>query len=726
MRRRRKHLEVSTFPFLAVLLCTMGSLILVLLVMDRRAKLAARQKAEAEVARVVGERRRQVEERRAALRRKKEETLAAAERQRQALHERLLADDKDVEEQIRLLSLRLAEAAKAVSDGNDRLANLRKQVEAERVRAIELEQALKHDQDAAAASAATDTDAAKAAVRTAIAEVARLQSQLEELKAARGRKEHTYSVVPFRGSHGDDRRPLYVECASRCVVFHPDRKELPLPLHIAGVRAEVDRHVARTTDGVRRAATDDTRPAYCLLLVRPAGIEAYYEMQTVLRGLGVDYGYEFIDANWLLDFPEDDKSPSRPWTAGANDGPGLPPTPSANGPRMPGLAPLPSRTEISPPAFSGPVASGDARPGPGTAPGPAGSTAGLRSEGVRGYRFSDGNPAREGVGGGTGMARNDGLNLFPGFSGWPSARGTDQPPGRNVAPGSVDGAFNSGTAQRGNAEKPDERGVSDGPAGPGNTGLGRPGAQGTPGTPPSPGTAAGPPAASGSGRPGAPGQAPGEVPVSGPNADRTPTTTNTGQSPQGGGQQSPGPRKPGDPAASPGVPGDSQRNISAADGSSPGAPSTTGASQSPGGSSGSSIPRVPLPTDRFRPAPKAGDDREPIARRPARLSDRDWIIYIECESDRVILYPARLEFSRDAVTAPLATNTLLATVRKMIERRQAALAPGEVPYRPEIRFLLRPNSLRMFHATYPVFDALPVPKTRQTLAAEDDVRSVMQ
>ena len=39
MRRRRQTLQVSTFPFLAVLLCAMGSLILLLLVIDRRAHL---------------------------------------------------------------------------------------------------------------------------------------------------------------------------------------------------------------------------------------------------------------------------------------------------------------------------------------------------------------------------------------------------------------------------------------------------------------------------------------------------------------------------------------------------------------------------------------------------------------------------------------------------------------------------------------------------------------
>ena len=47
MRRPRSRLTVSTFPFLAVLLCAMGALILLLLVFDRRAKEAAKARAEA-------------------------------------------------------------------------------------------------------------------------------------------------------------------------------------------------------------------------------------------------------------------------------------------------------------------------------------------------------------------------------------------------------------------------------------------------------------------------------------------------------------------------------------------------------------------------------------------------------------------------------------------------------------------------------------------------------
>src|SRR5437879_5315154 len=49
MRKRRSKLEVSTFPFLAVLLCIMGSLMLLLFIMDRRAKMAARFRSEEEL-----------------------------------------------------------------------------------------------------------------------------------------------------------------------------------------------------------------------------------------------------------------------------------------------------------------------------------------------------------------------------------------------------------------------------------------------------------------------------------------------------------------------------------------------------------------------------------------------------------------------------------------------------------------------------------------------------
>jgi hypothetical protein len=66
---------------------------------------------------------------------------------------------------------------------------------------------------------------------------------------------------------------------------------------------------------------------------------------------------------------------------------------------------------------------------------------------------------------------------------------------------------------------------------------------------------------------------------------------------------------------------------------------------------------------------------------------------------------------------------LLAQVEQMIARRQSMVRPGEPPYRPQLRFLVRPDGLRSFHETYPVFNNLPVRKTREDIDAKEDVRA---
>src|SRR5262249_48321851 len=94
MKRRRQVLQVSTFPFLAVLLCAMGSLILLLLVMDRRAKATGRAKALQALAQAAA--RTAAEKSRAARARQ-----AEWERRRQALHAMLLEQDRLLQSQIR-------------------------------------------------------------------------------------------------------------------------------------------------------------------------------------------------------------------------------------------------------------------------------------------------------------------------------------------------------------------------------------------------------------------------------------------------------------------------------------------------------------------------------------------------------------------------------------------------------------------------------------------------
>ena len=70
-------------------------------------------------------------------------------------------------------------------------------------------------------------------------------------------------------------------------------------------------------------------------------------------------------------------------------------------------------------------------------------------------------------------------------------------------------------------------------------------------------------------------------------------------------------------------------------------------------------------------------------------------------------------------------NPLVQAVQLMIQRKQSSVRPGETAYRPELRFLVRPETLRAYHAAYPLFNGQPIAQSRQNLIPEDDVLSIL-
>jgi hypothetical protein len=109
----------------------------------------------------------------------------------------------------------------------------------------------------------------------------------------------------------------------------------------------------------------------------------------------------------------------------------------------------------------------------------------------------------------------------------------------------------------------------------------------------------------------------------------------------------------------------------------------------------------------YRPAP------------PSRLApNRDWVISLECEENAVVLPGGVQKISASSLRASDDANPLLTAVRQMIDRRQATVRPGEMPYRPQIRFLVRPEGLRTYYLAYPALENLPVPKTSETVTPE--------
>jgi hypothetical protein len=103
--------------------------------------------------------------------------------------------------------------------------------------------------------------------------------------------------------------------------------------------------------------------------------------------------------------------------------------------------------------------------------------------------------------------------------------------------------------------------------------------------------------------------------------------------------------------------------------------------------------------------------------RPLRLSaNRDWIIPVECTADAVALPTAGKRFTLAQMQAePGSRNPLLAAIRDMIDRRQATVRSGELPYRPQVRFQVHRDGWRAYYLAYPALELLRVPMTRELM-----------
>jgi hypothetical protein len=762
--RARKHLRPDTFPFLAVLLCAMGSLILLLLIMDRKAKAVARAKALQAVTRVAEE-----EERVRAARQ------AEWERRCRALHASLLQQEDEVQQQVRAVQGRMTAATGQLRTEEGRRGDLQRALQEEQTRLVDGARDLAAGR-ARVAEAERQTQATRAELAVLNGNLRQLEQTLADLRAARRRAEQTYSVVPYRGKRGDNRRPLYVECTAAGLVFHPDRQVLAgTDFTPVAVRTEIERRIARQRERLKAAGTSGDKSAYLLFLVRPDGVGSYTLTLGAVRALEVEFGYELIDRDWLLDFPADeDTAGAQPWMT-AETKP-LPAPAPASGPAPRGYAsgpgeavPVPEgpAAEKRSPGTAGtgpgaggpPVARAGGASGPriGFDPGPAsgGATSGRAGDLASGPSFAISRfaPAGAAGGGGTGAAADFGPGASPAREG-PAAvapgrvlgtPGTAQAPGPGtiggLAPSQSPAGSTPGTAS-GTVGTRGSGGAGLGPAGPalpqGVAGFAPAGPFAPPGTDSAPGSSvagpAPPPGASGSGSrsEGAGGTAgPAFGPASAPPPQGTGGSAPANPFVPGGGS---GPGSSGSaPAPSPGDPATGTASAPAGAAAPPGGaagPSGTapgGAATGTGGGSGQGEEPASGTSDRtlnLNPPIPTTERRPPPAPRPPRLvGNRDWTILVECTADAVVLYPSGKRFPVQALAEGTASGrSLVETVRGMIARRQAMVRPGEPPYRPQLRFLVRPDGLRTFYQAYPVLDAVQVPMSRQNLAADEEIR----
>lgn len=285
-RRAKTPLGVSTFPFLAVLLCTMGSLIVLLICLVQQAQsspVAATPPTE---------------------------SLASSE-----LSESPIPDTQEVENLVDDLEF----VAKQLQSKKEELLQTlkRKQDElaiAERLlREREDEAKLMQTQILAMREGGASADALEAAKEQAEQvrkEIEQLRADLEKKKKEQKDAPARLSIIPYKGKNGTTQRPIYVECLRDRVVIQPEGIEFssadfvalksagnPLDASLRAVRE----HFARKTN-----ESGDEAP-YPLFIVRPGGDLSYLAARSAIVSWEDEYGYELVDDSVELAYPPPDE-----------------------------------------------------------------------------------------------------------------------------------------------------------------------------------------------------------------------------------------------------------------------------------------------------------------------------------------------------------------------------------------------------------------------------------
>jgi hypothetical protein len=264
---------ISLFPFLAVLLCTMGALLVLLVLFSRSAK-------QGETAEAAGDRDELVRELELA-----RDSLAWRREQLAGVRERTAED----------------------------LAKARMQLAGveENIRALQDELAKLERTAAALASGAGTVVADEETLRGLEARLTSARESLDKARASRDTKPPAYAVVPYEGRHGTHRRPLYIECCGDGVFLQPEGIRLspgdfegpPGPGNpLASALRAAREHIVAGQGGT----SDPAAQPYPLLLVRPSGVLAYYAAREAIQSWGSDFGYQLIDEDWTLSFPPPD------------------------------------------------------------------------------------------------------------------------------------------------------------------------------------------------------------------------------------------------------------------------------------------------------------------------------------------------------------------------------------------------------------------------------------
>ncbi len=282
MRRRRStadNFAVSLFPFLAVLICTMGVLIIMLVMAVKSSHVRA-----------------------ADTRREYEETVAANKEQ--------LLDELDLQ------LFRVDEYEAMQPALHDRLAaqrSRRSHLEESTRRLIDqaknLEDSWKRTENAAMLSVNSRNDE-DTRIKSLESSLTSSQNELSALRKQVAGRPVLYSIVPTNTAGGTGRRPIYVECRPDGILLQPGGIRISLDDFTLPVVAgnPLDTALLATREHWKRYDVVGTEgDPYPLLVIRPGGATAYAIARRAMTSWDDEFGYELLDSRIEIDWGQKDK-----------------------------------------------------------------------------------------------------------------------------------------------------------------------------------------------------------------------------------------------------------------------------------------------------------------------------------------------------------------------------------------------------------------------------------
>lgn len=301
MRRRAADETVSLFPFLAVLLCTMGTLAMIFAIASQNIAPEGTD-AESGAAENVADAKTDAVKNAVESAPLADATLEELEAEASSLAwflDELNGVKERTETALEKERARLAAAEKSVVDLRSDSTVARRRLDA-----------LRDGNDAEDADDAVELREKIAALD---AEIERLETETQTLREKNADAKRSYAILPYQGQKGVFRRPIYVECNERGVFLQPEGvpfrstdfllARYPGNPFDSGLRAAARRFVEQ---GGETTADGDRVAPYPILIIRPGGADRYYAAVAALASWGSDFGYEFVDDDQEIAYPEPD------------------------------------------------------------------------------------------------------------------------------------------------------------------------------------------------------------------------------------------------------------------------------------------------------------------------------------------------------------------------------------------------------------------------------------